>query len=352
MNWACMQCQSRSETTKPWCLLEGCDPSTKVKTFHFGHKIDDIEFFEVVSILPSGTVYKGEVKGEKSLIKVAHPTRNHRTNLEKEFAFLQQMQGTGGRFLMTLSETARPGSSERHTMRQIVAHDQQYSLIVLKGEDGETLADYLARNRIPRLEESMWIIMQLLNGIGMLHVLQKGHLALSPAHIFLVKEEEHLLPTLLDLGTLIDLDDSTALQEAELQSIIPPLYGAPECFGLDPAPHPASDLYSIGLILFEMVNGKPFRPGMLGSHAHAEQDIRSPFAPSELVEDPLLQDLFAAALSPDPNDRYQEAQQFYTACRHHFSAPPRSRWAKRAQLYAFLSLAGSLLFTLFYWMVQ
>lgn len=110
---------------------------------------------------------------------------------------------------------------------------------------------------------------------GILSALEEAHQAgivhrdLKPANIFLVKDaagREH--PTVLDFGVAKDLGDSDSF-DTGTGIVGTPSYMAPEQFtrkGLSPR----TDLYAVGLILYEMLSGRP------------------PFTPNDPVPDELL----------------------------------------------------------------
>jgi serine/threonine protein kinase len=115
---------------------------------------------------------------------------------------------------------------------------------------GLTLAARIARGPIPP-EEAMHIASGIAGGIDALHRAGIVHRDLKPANILLARAlDDAVVPVLMDFGLAVP-PGAVACSAPITGS---PEYMAPELFRGASA-SPAADIYSLGLILFEMVSG-------------------------------------------------------------------------------------------------
>jgi hypothetical protein len=160
--------------------------------------------------------------------------------------------------------------------------------------DGEDVHAYVRGNE-PRLRKT---IAQLAEGLGALHAAGRIHRDVKPSNI-LVRRDGHLF--LLDFGLVLGMDADEELSRAGAAGT--PAYMAPEQV-LGEALGPESDMYGVGVILFEALTGqKPFSgAGMDVMTAKVENAAPrvhkiAPHAPRDLSE------LAARLLERDPRLR-------------------------------------------------
>ena len=189
--------------------------------------------------------------------------------------------------------------------------------IVMEYVDGESLAARVRRGRLP-LAEVLSIGRQLLSALGAAHAVGVVHRDLKPANIQLTRGG---VVKVLDFGiararqTILASSadptqsalDTTGVPEARAGS---PAYMAPEQT-LGVAADQRADLYSLGVVLFELATGR--RPY---DSIDPLELVRMPdsFAPRATDLDPTvparLADVLAKALKSDPGLRYQSAAEF------------------------------------------
>jgi serine/threonine-protein kinase len=180
--------------------------------------------------------------------------------------------------------------------------------------EGEDLGQYLRREGRTSLERAVALGRQILSALAEAHACGIVHRDLKPENIMVVHGPgEHPSIKVLDFGLskLVHLPLGASLQTQPGRIMGTPLYMAPEQGVGDPVDH-RSDLYSVGLILYEMVTGtRPFRcdsvveliskqisepvPALTDSHPQL-------FVPGR------LEDVIRRALEKRKEDRYQTAQ--------------------------------------------
>jgi len=128
---------------------------------------------------------------------------------------------------------------------------EDYGYIVMEHIDGETLASYKQRcvGRLP-LEEVLFIGIQLCDVLSYLHTqcLPVVHRDIKPANV-MRSQDGHL--TLVDFGAARRF---SIFKCRDTQLLGTPGYAAPESYG-EQQSSPQSDLYSLGILLYELWTG-------------------------------------------------------------------------------------------------
>jgi serine/threonine protein kinase len=174
---------------------------------------------------------------------------------------------------------------------------------------GETLRDLLDRERYLPLGRGLNIAKQILRGVGAAHRLGVIHRDLKPENIFLSSGNR---VTVMDFGIASAPD--AAIAEAQGALIGTPPYMTPEMFRGHPA-NPGSDLYAVGIILYEMFAGfRPFRGESLDELAKIVTTRRPSPVRQALPEFPkALDEVIGRALEKDSGDRFGTAEEFLRA---------------------------------------
>ncbi len=116
--------------------------------------------------------------------------------------------------------------------------------------DGETLGDYLSHATV---NERRRLSMQLIEAVAYLHSQGVCHLDLKPENILVCGHEDHLRLTIVDFG-LSDWAGSAIFKSAGGTRT----FSAPEQFESGYEATPASDVYSLGLLLRLIGGGGAF----------------------------------------------------------------------------------------------
>ena len=191
------------------------------------------------------------------------------------------------------------------------SYDELY--LVMELLEGQTLRDYLRRRQRLTTAEAVEIARQIAIGLAEIHSKGVVHRDVKPANIMLTLDYKgDLLVKIVDFGTVKFIQRQSAIDDLELTGAMivgSALYTSPEnCRGEALAEQ--SDLYCLGLILFEMITGRrPFnsrgRADLI--HQHAYVDAPSLDQIVNNVPDELVQ-LIRSLLDKDPQKRPQSTQ--------------------------------------------
>ena len=190
-------------------------------------------------------------------------------------------------------------------------------VIVFEYVEGDTLAARLHKGRLP-VDTALAIALQLTQALGAAHERGIVHRDLKPANIAIAPDG---VVKVLDFGIARTLprepaSDANVRTTASFIGTIG--YAAPEqCLG-QPADARA-DIFSLGVVLFEMLAGERPFPGNEATEVVRAMLADAPPHVSALVPDvpPQLDDLLARALTRDPARRPQTAGEFREGLRAH-----------------------------------
>ena len=176
---------------------------------------------------------------------------------------------------------------------------------------GETLADVLEHGKVP-LERGLPIMIQIARALARAHDLEVIHRDLKPENIFLARLADGSDQVkLLDFGIARSMQDSRLTGAGEVFGT--PQYMAPERITSIEA-GPAADLYSLGVIIYEMVTGTfPFDASDITTYfiKHLKEQPVSPkkHDPSIPAD---LERLVMECLAKDAKDRPVDAHRVHT----------------------------------------
>ncbi|MBI2311258.1 MAG: protein kinase [Betaproteobacteria bacterium] len=195
--------------------------------------------------------------------------------------------------------------------------DASFAFIAMECVKGKSLTRFMAENpqrSIPQIRE---IVGQLLEALGYSHRMGVVHRDIKPSNI-LINEDGQIKVT--DFG-IARIESSSLTQLGDVLGT--PNYMSPEQF-LGQTADARSDIYSTGVIVFEMLSGrKPF----VGNNAQIMRQVLEEPPPSVIELNPELPEELEAvvqrALAKDPKDRFQSAQEFLSAFNEAATEGPR-----------------------------
>ena len=247
-----------------------------------------------------GAVYRGERVGigKRVAIKLLHRTAalnpQHRKRFERE--------------AVAMSRVSHPN------LVSVIDHgvDDGVPYLVMEYHPGETLRDALAGGPLPAAR-AVAIARHIVAGMRAFHEAGVVHRDLKPENVMLLAGVEHDFAKVLDFGVakLLDSQPGPPGENDVTRSghvVGTPAYLSPEQARLQPL-DARSDIYSFGVMLFEMVSGRrPFEAEdpLVYLRLHAEQQAPLPRSLGAKISVE-LEDLILIALAKDPAIRYQSA---------------------------------------------
>jgi serine/threonine protein kinase/DNA-binding SARP family transcriptional activator/ABC-type glycerol-3-phosphate transport system substrate-binding protein len=188
--------------------------------------------------------------------------------------------------------------------------------LVMRYLRGGTLEDLVGDGGL-ELERTAVILDQIASALTAAHRQGVVHRDVKPGNVLLDDDDNAYLS---DFGVALaegSLDQSTG---ALIRGT--PAYLSPEQIRLEPLT-PRSDIYSLGVVLFEMLTGThPFAEASL--NALLERHMRQQLPPALRVRPELpapVDDVIARATAKDPDARFADADQMASAFRSAIAAP-------------------------------
>ena len=184
--------------------------------------------------------------------------------------------------------------------------DHGQLFIVMEHIPGKDLKTLLRQRGRYSVEDAIPLIVQACAGIGYAHRAGLVHCDIKP-HNMIVTPDARLKVT--DFGIARAL--STIMPDERVDVV----WGSPQYFSpeqaVGEAPSPASDVYSLGVVLYEVITGAlPFTAPSSDELARMHLEA-SPVPPSEYIPDipSALEEIMLKVLSKEPAARYRTADQ-------------------------------------------
>jgi serine/threonine-protein kinase len=179
--------------------------------------------------------------------------------------------------------------------------------IVMQYIEGRTLADFLASGNTLPVAKATEIAQEIAEALAAAHAHGVIHRDIKPANVMVTREGKVLV---MDFGIArMITGPETAPQTSAVLGTAS--YLSPEQ-AQGQAVDARTDIYSLGVVLYEMLAGRPPFTGDSPMAIAYKQVNESPPAPSSLNPEvpPALDAIVMRALSKNPANRYQTAQEF------------------------------------------
>jgi serine/threonine-protein kinase len=191
--------------------------------------------------------------------------------------------------------------------------------LVMDRVRGEPLGQQVHRDGAPSLRRVCALVTQVLRALEAMHAAGIVHGDVKSDNVLVERQDdgsEHA--TLIDLGLArVQFGPQDVVAVAPDETVVSgtPDYMAPEVIGGNGA-SAASDLYAVGVILYELITGStPFGGGTASEVVarHLDEDVVPPSLRCERVVPPVLERIVLRALEKDPARRFRSATAFLAA---------------------------------------
>ena len=253
--------------------------------------------YELVAQQGSGgmsVIYRAldRMLGRMVAVKILRP------NLTKDPAFLDKFQQEA----RSVAMMSHPNIVTVHD----VGNDGSTYYIVMEMIEGDDLKKLIKTRGALPFDKALELAIQVCAGLGFAHRSQLVHADVKPQNILINREG---IVKITDFGIAQAYTDTMPQTRSEV------VWGSPHYFAPEQArgekPSPASDVYSIGVVLFEMFTGRlPFvgstQRDLALAHIQAEVPRAIELNPDLPVE---LSNVIYKVMNKRPNDRYKHADQ-------------------------------------------
>lgn len=187
-----------------------------------------------------------------------------------------------------------------------VGNEGQTHFIVMEFVEGQDLKRIIKTDGVLSVDRALKLSIQLCNGIGFAHRAGLVHADVKPQNILVTRGD---IVKVTDFGIAQAFSDT---QPAERVSVV---WGSPHYFAPEQArgekPTPASDVYAIGIVMFEMLTGRlPYvgadQQQLALAHIRERVPLVNEYNPS--IPDTLAQIVYKV-MSKEPAARYRTADQ-------------------------------------------
>lgn len=264
------------------------------------HSHDKLDRFEIIEELG---------RGSQGIVYLARDPQLERNVAIKTFHNNQDIKNARALLLKEARNQSRLQHSNILTLFE-AAEARNMAYLVFEYIDGSSLKSFLAYKGKLSPELALEIMIPVLDAVDYAHERGIIHRDLTPSNIIISNSSK---PKLMDFGIadVIGREPNSNKISGSLHYLSPE-----QCE--NKAPHPASDIFSLGLILLELLTGTKAIQGD-NQFALINKIISQPIDIPETIS-PAIQQVIKKALNKDPDKRYETANDMKQALQEHLNA--------------------------------
>jgi eukaryotic-like serine/threonine-protein kinase len=280
------------------------------------HRHDNVMPADPVNLIGRFEIARILGKGAQGSVYLARDP-----HLQRQVAIKAIGGGAAPDKIRRLLQEARIVSQFSHpnivTLFDAIEHDGNHYLI-LEYVDGATLAQLLRREGRFEAPRAVKIAIQIADGLIYAHGKQVIHRDIKPANIMI---DAGGTARIMDFGIAAAVGETDAADSMQGT----PRYMAPERLN-NKAASESTDVFSLGLVLYEMLTGKPAVSGV-NIYEVMHKIANEPFQPPSKVNpaiDETLDHLVLKALLKNDTERYTSAAMMKQALEDYLAPAPES----------------------------
>ncbi len=316
---------------------------------HPGDQLDHYRIESVVARSGMASIFRGTDSrtGRPVAIKVPHP------EMESDPVFFERFQ----REEEIGKKLDHPG-----VMKVFPDEDRSQVYMVMEWVDGRLLRQILNESGKFPVERAVRIAAAVLDALEYIHAHGVVHRDLKPENI-MVDAEDHI--KLIDFGIAANVGARRITFAKLSQTMGTPDYISPEQVK-GKRGDARSDLYAVGVMLYEMLTGTVPFPGPNPFVIMNDRLLNNPVPPREIdpTITPQLQEIIYRAMERDPHKRYATAREFVWDLQHQDQVgvaerpelrdwkQRRSPWVRRVLFYLMLVMIPVVIFGLLLWVAK
>lgn len=195
--------------------------------------------------------------------------------------------------------------------------DDGLPFLVMEWLSGHTLEEEIRRRGPLPPEQVATFLEQIGEALAHAHARGIVHRDLKPANFMLVTDYKgELIPKILDFGIAKVLHSTVSARVSRAMGTVH--YASPEQFRAGAAIDHRSDIYSLGIVAYQMLTGRvPFDAASVERVIYEHLHVPPP-SPRDFRPDlpPAVEDVLERALAKDPEARFSSALELARAFRH------------------------------------
>ncbi len=215
-------------------------------------------------------------------------------------------------------------------MAEDKTRDIEIPFIIMSYIKGSSLSALLRKAAPFPMARSLEISRDILNALEVMHQSQVIHRDIKPSNIMVEAETDKAI--IIDFGIAKDIVSGTRLTTTG-SLLGSPTYMAPEQFQDSSKVDQTIDIYSFGIVLYEMLTGQaPFSGGNFLEimNAHREKPIPDPRQRNPQLSQSAA-DIINKTMAKDPRDRYRWPSDLLKALEHELSPTPGAEPAPKQE---------------------
>jgi len=222
------------------------------------------------------------------------------------------------RFLREARSSARLKGEHVAKVHDVGRLDSGLPYMIMEYLIGQDLKAYLHKHGKLPLEEAVSFVLQAIDAVSEAHSLGIIHRDLKPSNLFLTKRRDGTsCIKVLDFGIAKEISAKDAELTKSGATLGSPLYMSPEQMAGSKALDTRTDIWSMGIVLYELVTGAvPFRAETVTELvAQVLQSVPKPPSHLYLGLPPWIDDVIMHCLEKHPENRFLTIDDFALALR-------------------------------------
>lgn len=338
MKQVCLLCERTSPDGNLFCQETYCPAEQSPIILDHGEWFGDIEIVRLLVVLRSAAIYEVMHQRQRKFMKLAHPGVENKERLKREAEFLRDLVVSRDKLdsLPTLLPAYANTTITRDPYGKTMLRGHLLYFYLFEFKPGDTLREVLVKNPQLWVNHVGWIVIDMAAAINIMHRRGLYHYGLIPESVLVYFDEKQDIPNvlLLDMGIA---SPKETLRQDWFAEWAPPAYTAPELAPLNGASVRAdfrTDVFGLGLCLYEMLVGQPVYPFKLRSDVEVYRlVIKNKRVDMNRVEDvEVMARIAMQAVSPRIEDRQPHAAEFAEQLRGCVGEPPKAKQRRQPAL--------------------